>query len=94
LRSRALPGALGPRGDKGDKGEPAPRLALWSVDEEGFVATPIFGDGSSGAPLNLLGLFESYDRATSGRDDADLVSDAADAREAAKREAEASRWAK
>lgn len=76
------------------RGEAAPRLATWSVDAERFTVMPVFGDGTSGAALSLLELFQAYDRAVSWREDADLVTDAADAREAAKREAEASCWAK
>jgi hypothetical protein len=87
----AAPGALGPRGNKG---EPAPRLATWSVDAERFTVTPVFGDGSSGAALNLLELFQSYDRAVSEIEDHDLVEAARQAPAESGRQAEASRWAK
>jgi hypothetical protein len=86
------PGALGPRGDKGAKGDPAPRLATWSVDAERFTVTPVFGDASSGAALNLLELFQSYDRAVSEIEDRDLVEAAHAARIESERQAEASRW--
>jgi hypothetical protein len=88
------PGALGPRGNRGDKGEPAPRLATWSIDAERFVVTPIFGDGSSGAALNLLGLFQSYDQAVSDIEDRDIVQAAHEARVENERQIDASRWAK
>ena len=87
-------GLIGPRGEAGPKGEPAPRLATWIVDEDRFTVTPILGDGSSGASLSLLGLFESYDRAVSQIDDHDLVHAAQEARLAAKAETEHARWTK
>jgi hypothetical protein len=99
--ARGVPGrdgrdatGVGPCGEKGDRGEAAPRLATWSVDAERFTVMPVFGDGTSGAALSLLELFQAYDRAVSWREEADLVTDAADAPEAAKREVEASCWAK
>jgi hypothetical protein len=84
-------GQPGPAGSRGDRGEPAPRLATWSVDAERFVVTPIFGDGTSGAALNLLSLFQSYDQAVSDIEDRDIVSAAAASRAEAEREAEAVR---
>jgi hypothetical protein len=88
------PGAVGPRGDKGAKGDPVPRLATWSVDAERFTVTPVFGDGSSGAALNLLELFQSYDRAVSEIEDHDLVEAARASRAVTEAETEASRWAR
>jgi hypothetical protein len=89
-----LRGEIGPRGEKGDRGEPAPRLATWTVDAERFTVTPIFGDGSSGAALSLLGLFQSYDQAVSDIEDRDIVSAAADSRARAEEEVEARHWSK
>jgi hypothetical protein len=86
-------GQIGPRGERGDKGLPAPRLATWNIDAERFTVTPIMGDGSSGAALNLLELFQSYDRAVSQIEDHDLVEAAHQARVENERQIEASRWA-
>ena len=58
-----------------------------------FSITPLMGDGSNGPVLSLLSLFQSYDAATNDIEDRDLVSAAANSREAAEQEAEASRWA-
>ncbi len=86
-------GPIGPRGERGDKGLPAPRLATWNIDEDRFIATPVFGDGSTGAPLNLLPLFASYDRAVQELEDRDLTEAAAASR--ARNEAEvAAHWSK
>jgi hypothetical protein len=87
-------GPIGPRGERGDRGAPAPRLATWNIDEDRFIATPVFGDGSTGAPLNLLPLFQSYDQAVSQIEDHDLVEAAHEARVENERQIEASRWAK
>jgi hypothetical protein len=89
-----LQGPIGPRGERGDKGLPAPRLATWNIDEDRFIATPVFGDGSTGAPLNLLPLFQSYDQAVSQIEDHDLVEAAHEARVENERQIEAHRWAK
>jgi hypothetical protein len=50
-------------------------------------------DGSTGAPLNLMALFASYDRATAVLDDRDLASAAAEARAETERQTE-SHWAR
>jgi hypothetical protein len=88
-----LQGPIGPQGPVGPRGEPAPRIVDWAIDDDRFIATPRMSDGSQGPTLSLLGLFSAYDRAVSWREDADLVSDAADARQAAEAEVEGSRWA-
>jgi hypothetical protein len=67
-------GALGPRGERGaegKKGKPAPVVAEWRVDAGTFVATPHMSDGSSGAPLHLMPLFQVFESATSAIADRD-----------------------
>ena len=87
-------GEIGPAGPAGPRGEAAPRLATWTLDTDRFVATPVMGDGSVAAPLDLMAFFQSYDQATGWADDRDLAEAAQEARKAIEAEAEASRWAK
>jgi hypothetical protein len=82
---RGIPGPQGPagsRGEQGERGAPARDTIAWDVDASRFVITPCHSDGTRGVPMNLLGLFQSYDSAVSEIEDRDLVDAAQASRDA------------
>jgi hypothetical protein len=82
---RGIPGPqgpAGPRGERGERGAPARETIAWDADAARFVVTPCHSDGTRGVPMNLLGLFQSYDSAVSEIEDRDLVDAAQASRDA------------
>lgn len=70
---------------------PAPKIAAWAISDDHFSVMPI--RWQQRADAEFARALPSDDFATSWAEDRALVSDAAEAREAAKAEAEGSRWA-
>jgi Collagen triple helix repeat (20 copies) len=71
---RGAPGAQGPAGPHGKQGPrgaigPAGKAAAWEPNVEAFTLTPVYGDGSKGAPASLRPFFEAYDESTRGDDE-------------------------
>jgi len=54
------PGTRGDRGERGPPGPPAPRIVDWEIELGTYRAIPILSDGSKGAPLPVLPLFDAY----------------------------------
>jgi hypothetical protein len=61
-------GAQGPPGPKGSRGQRGFEIVGWTIDAEGYRATPQFYDGTSGPALCLRALFETYDNQVEDRD--------------------------
>jgi hypothetical protein len=53
-------GAQGPPGPKGSRGQRGFEIIGWTIDVDGFTATPQFYDGSSAPPINMLPFFQAY----------------------------------
>lgn len=87
---RGIPGPPGEgrTGPAGPPGRDAVAVVAWDVDSARFVITPCHSDGTRGVPLNLLGLFQSYDSAVSEIEDRDLSEAAAASRARTEDEAE------
>ena len=68
----ASAGKRGPRrergkGDAGPAGRDAPTILGWHVDPANYTATPILSDGLCGPPIKLLGLFDQFFTAITGK---------------------------
>jgi hypothetical protein len=93
---RGIPGPIGPRGERGKAGEPgapAREVVAWDIDVDRFAVIPVFSDGSRGVPINLRGLFETYDQQVNDRDDAEMAEAAAASRARLEAEVRAKDWA-
>lgn len=93
---RGRDGPPGPRGEKGAegvKGKPAPLIVGCRTDPEAFTVQALLSDGSVAPPLNLMGLFQTYNSAASLLDDRDVAAAAAEARAETEAQTEAG-WAR
>jgi hypothetical protein len=63
---RGLVGPRGERGEVGPQGEPGPGITGWKVDREKFRITPLLKGGHYGPPVDLLPMFQEYDRQIHG----------------------------
>jgi hypothetical protein len=60
IAAQGKKGNPGRDGVDGKAGRDAPRITDWVVNRENYTATPVMSDGSRGAVLDLLLLFERY----------------------------------
>jgi hypothetical protein len=59
---RGVKGDIGARGPEGKPGKPGAvvTIAKWEIDRKNYSAWPVLSDGSTGAPIELRGLFEQF----------------------------------
>jgi hypothetical protein len=69
---QGLDGRDGADGKSGPKGDPALRIVSWEVFPETYEITPIQSNGTKGAPMRLLALFQKYNSDTLSDDGDDL----------------------